>query len=168
MQVRMRASLAALVTAAAPAAWVALTSLGLGCEGAQADPNSLKSGMISTAGGGAGSPGASSSTGDDATSAAGDDAGAEMDGSAPSGDAAPDAGVTVGDGGSESASDGASPGAGEGATTPTDDTGVAADAASDGLVCTNLSCTTFLDCLLGHAAEVGPCGFTVCTNFVCE
>ncbi len=176
MPVRMRASLAALVTAAALAA---VGSFGPGCQGAQADPNSLKAGMLSTAGGGAGSPGASSSPGDDASSSPGDDAtsapdddaGADMDGSPPSsGEASPDAGTTPGDGGSEATADGASPGESEGATSPTVDTGVPADAASesDGLVCANLSCTTFLDCLFTHAAEVGPCGFTVCNNSICQ
>jgi hypothetical protein len=56
------------------------------------------------------------------------------------------------------------------ALAPSPDAPAVTDAASspDGLVCANLGCFDFPDCVIFHGAQVGPCGFTKCVNLVCQ
>jgi hypothetical protein len=35
-------------------------------------------------------------------------------------------------------------------------------------MCANLGCFDVFDCLIYHAAQFGPCGFTQCVGLVCS
>jgi hypothetical protein len=37
-----------------------------------------------------------------------------------------------------------------------------------GDMCANLGCFDVFDCLIYHAAQFGPCGFTQCVGLVCS
>ncbi|MGH7440859.1 MAG: hypothetical protein ACRENE_34715 [Polyangiaceae bacterium] len=154
-----------------------------GCKGAEADLFSLDAGAGSSGGGGTQSsltPGTSSGGTDPSGSSSGASSGG--DDGAPTGDDAPTPDATNGmpeaaaadaalDGSTlEASAAGDDAGRPDDALAPSLDAPAASDAASsaDGLVCANLGCFDFPDCVIFHGAQVGPCGFTKCVNLVCQ
>jgi hypothetical protein len=149
-------------------ALAAAGALSAGCQSAYADlpvdagsvqATSTSSGGSPSSGSSSGTSGGDDGSGDDDASP-GDDA---APGEASNGEAGSPEGSALAEG---DAGDATSPGSGDDSSSSPES--MAMDAASDGLVCANLACTTFLDCLFEHSAQVTPCGFTVCVSGVCQ
>ena len=122
--------------------------------------SSSSSGGAGSSGGIASSSSSSSGAGDDSSvlEASSDDGGGG-EGSGDDSSLGPDASDAGSDGGVLDA-------------TPTDFDVVppvdAPPSSVDAQACQNLGCIDFLDCLIFHGAQVGPCGFTTCQNLVCQ